>query len=135
MYKESRLEDAFDSIILDNPLPSSTGRVCQHPCDERCRRQTMDESVNMREVHRYIADSILLSDRFEAAVKRVSRAHAGTHWPEDRDGRCWTAGLTAAFYLALLGHDVTVYDPLPEAGRHAALCTAGVSAAQTGSAA
>ena len=40
LYKEGRLEDAFESVIMDNPLPASTGRVCQHPCDDRCRRQT-----------------------------------------------------------------------------------------------
>ncbi|MFZ2084109.1 MAG: hypothetical protein WAU92_06425, partial [Candidatus Sulfotelmatobacter sp.] len=57
LYKEDRLEDAFEAVIMDNPLPSSTGRVCQHPCDSRCRRQTIDEAVNMREVHRFIADS------------------------------------------------------------------------------
>ena len=39
LYKEDRLEDAFESVIMDNPLPASTGRVCQHPCDNRCRRQ------------------------------------------------------------------------------------------------
>jgi len=33
LYKEDRVEDAFLSVILDNPLPASTGRVCQHPCD------------------------------------------------------------------------------------------------------
>ena len=48
----------FVSVIMDNPLPASTGRVCQHPCDSRCRRQTLDEAVNMREVHRFIADTI-----------------------------------------------------------------------------
>jgi len=116
LYKESRLEEAFDSIILDNPLPSSTGRVCQHPCDERCRRQTMDDSVNMREVHRYIADTVLLSDRFGAAVERVSKRmleHTGRKIAIAGAG---PTGLTAAFYLALLGHDVTVFDPMPEPG-------------------
>ena len=39
LYKEGRLEDAFESVVLDNPLPGSTGRVCQHPCDDRCRRR------------------------------------------------------------------------------------------------
>ena len=58
LYQEGRLEDAFESVILDNPLPASTGRVCQHPCDNRCRRQSFDEVVNMREVHRSIADQI-----------------------------------------------------------------------------
>ena len=65
LYQEGRLEDAFLSVILDNPLPASTGRVCQHPCDNRCRRAAIDEPVNMRDVHRLIADEVLLSDRFE----------------------------------------------------------------------
>jgi NADH-quinone oxidoreductase subunit F len=116
LYKERRLEDAFEAVILDNPLPASTGRVCQHPCDARCRRQTIDEPVNMREVHRFIADSIYLSDRYEEMVQRVV-AHKLEH-----TGRkiaiagAGPAGLTAAFYLALLGHDVTVYDSKPQAG-------------------
>ena len=116
LYKESRLEEAFGSIILDNPLPSSTGRVCQHPCDERCRRQSMDSAVNMREVHRFIADSILLSDRFDSAASRIASRmleHTGRKIAIAGAG---PTGLTAAFYLALLGHDVTVFDPMPEAG-------------------
>src|SRR5271165_509106 len=116
LFKEERIEEAFDSIIFDNPLPASTGRVCQHPCDQRCRRLTIDESVNMREVHRFIADSILLSDRFEAAAARVAKRmleHTGRKVAVAGAG---PSGLTAAFYLALLGHDVTVFDPLPEAG-------------------
>ena len=73
LQREERLDDAFVSVIMDNPLPASTGRVCQHPCDRRCRRQTVDEPVNMREVHRFIADSILLSDRFEEAVAQLAK--------------------------------------------------------------
>ena len=116
LYKEQRLEDAFEAVIMDNPLPSSTGRVCQHPCDNRCRRQTMDEAVNMREVHRFISDSILLSDRFDEVVKRIvarKLEHTGRKIAIAGAG---PAGLTAAFYLAMLGHDVTVYDAKAEAG-------------------
>ncbi len=116
LYKEHRLEDAFEAVIMDNPLPSSTGRVCQHPCDNRCRRQTLDEPVNMREVHRFIADSILLSERYEPMVQRILARrleHTGRKIAIVGAG---PAGLTAAFYLALLGHDVTVYDAKPEAG-------------------
>jgi NADH-quinone oxidoreductase subunit F len=116
LYKENRLADAFESVIMDNPLPASTGRVCQHPCESRCRRQSVDEPINMREVHRVIADSILLSDQFDAAAaKVVARRRAGT-------GRTVTivgagpAGLTAAFYLALLGHDVAVHEAHAEPG-------------------
>ncbi len=43
LYKEDRLEEAFEAVVLDNPLPASTGRVCQHPCDNRCRRRSLDE--------------------------------------------------------------------------------------------
>ncbi len=116
LYKENRLEEAFESIIMDNPLPCSTGRVCQHPCDKRCRRQTMDDSVNMREVHRYIADNILLSDKFEPMAERIAGRKLEPTGRKIAIVGAGPTGLTAAFYLALLGHDVTVYDHMPEAG-------------------
>ena len=72
LYKEGRLEDAFVSVIIDNPLPASTGRVCQHPCDDRCRRAALDEAVNMREVHRFIADSDPPVRQIRRMVERVS---------------------------------------------------------------
>ena len=116
LYKEDRLEDAFEAVIMDNPLPSSTGRVCQHPCDSRCRRQTIDEAVNMREVHRFIADSVLLSPRYEHMVKRILVRRLEPTGRKIAIAGAGPAGLTAAFYLALLGHDVTVYDAKSEAG-------------------
>jgi len=116
LYKEHRLEEAFESVVMDNPLPSSTGRVCQHPCDRRCRRQTVDESVNMREVHRFIADAILLSDRFDGMAQRICARKLEPTGRKTAIAGAGPAGLTAAFYLALLGHDVTVYDSKAEAG-------------------
>jgi NADH-quinone oxidoreductase subunit F len=116
LYKEGQLEQAFLSVIFDNPLPSSTGRVCQHPCDNRCRRQTLDQPVNMREVHRFIADSILLSDKYETMVQAVVARKLEPTGRKIAVVGAGPAGLTAAFYLALLGHEVTVYDSKPEAG-------------------
>jgi NADH-quinone oxidoreductase subunit F len=116
LLKENRLEDAFLSVVMDNPLPASTGRVCQHPCDNRCRRHTVDAAVNMRDVHRYIADSIYQSDRFDALVKRVIEHRLP---PTDRKVAVVGAGptgLAAAFYLSLLGHEVTVYESHAEPG-------------------
>jgi len=115
LFQEQRLEDAFLSVVMDNPLPCSTGRVCQHPCDNRCRRRAVDESVNMREVHRFIADSIYNSARFDSLVERIAACKLQ---PTDRKVAIVGAGptgLTAAFYLTLLGHEVTVYEsnPLP----------------------
>jgi len=116
LYKEQRLDDAFESVIMDNPLPSSTGRVCQHPCDNRCRRLTLDEAVNMREVHRFIADSVFNSDRRDEMFKRILARKLEPTGRKIAIAGAGPAGLTAAFYLAMLGHDVTVYDSKAEAG-------------------
>ena len=116
LCKEEKLEQAFLSVILDNPLPCSTGRVCQHPCDNRCRRKTTDEAVNMREVHRFIADSVFLSDKHEGMVQVVLSCMLEPTGRKIAIIGTGPAGLTAAFYLALLGHDVTAYDSKPEAG-------------------
>jgi NADH-quinone oxidoreductase subunit F len=116
LFKEGRLEDAFESVVMDNPLPASTGRVCQHPCEHRCRRQTIDEPINMREVHRLIADSIYGSDRLDPMIQRVvSRKLPETGFRVAVAGAGPT-GLTAAFYLALLGHDVTVFESKDKPG-------------------
>jgi len=116
LFKEGRMEDAFLSVIMDNPLPSSTGRVCQHPCDNRCRRQTLDQSVNMREVHRFIADFIFESDRYKAMVQAILARKLEPTGRKIAVVGAGPAGHTAAFYLAMLGHDVTVFDSNSEAG-------------------
>jgi NADH-quinone oxidoreductase subunit F len=116
LYKEGKLEDAFLSVILDNPLPASTGRVCQHPCEDRCRRSAVDEAVNMRDVHRIIADAVLLTDRFGPMVERLIALKKEPTGREVAVVGAGPAGLTCAYYLALLGHAVTVYDARPEAG-------------------
>ncbi len=116
LYKEGRLEEAFQSVIMDNPLPSSTGRVCQHPCDNRCRRQTVDDAVNMREVHRFIADSIFSSDRYQEMVAWVTSRKLAPTGRKIAIAGAGPTGLTAAFYLALLGHDVTIFEGKSEAG-------------------
>lgn len=92
------------------PFPASLGRVCPRPCEQQCRRICSDDSVSICFLKRYIADVDLL--RPEPYVpgtgrptgKRVAIVGAGP------------AGLSAAFYLRLDGHDVTVFDSHPEAG-------------------
>jgi NADH-quinone oxidoreductase subunit F len=101
---------------MDNPLPASTGRVCQHPCENRCRRQTVDEPINMREVHRVIADSVLLSDQFDAMAARIVARRRPPTGCKVAVAGAGPTGLTAAFYLALLGHEVCVFESHSEAG-------------------
>jgi NADH-quinone oxidoreductase subunit F len=116
LYQEGRIEEAFESVVLDNPLPASTGRVCQHPCDNRCRRQSFDEVVNMREIHRCIADAIYQSDRFGPMLERIIARRLAPTGRKVAVAGSGPTGLTAAFYLAMLGHDVTVFEERSEAG-------------------
>ena len=113
LIKENRIEDAFELILQDNPLPASTGRVCHHPCQSRCRRNEVDATVSTRELHRFAADYMaahadqvrkVTPKKIKSSGKKVSVVGAGP------------AGLTAAYYLAKLGHAVTVYDRYPSAG-------------------
>jgi NADH-quinone oxidoreductase subunit F len=116
LLKLGRLPDAFLALILDNPLPASTGRVCQHPCDNRCRRAGLDESVNMREVHRHIADTVHASDMYPSLIRRVIERKAPTSGKRVAVVGAGPTGLTAAYYLSLLGHAVVVYEANAEAG-------------------
>jgi NADH-quinone oxidoreductase subunit F len=116
LFKEDRLEDAFLSVVFDNPLPASTGRVCQHPCDNRCRRAALDEAVNMRDSHRYIADAIYQSPKFEEMAARVVARKMPATGKKIAVVGAGPTGLTCAYYLALLGHEVVVYDCNPAAG-------------------
>jgi NADH-quinone oxidoreductase subunit F len=115
LLKEDRFDDAFLSVLLDNPLPATTGRVCQHPCEDHCRRAGLDASVNMREVHRYIADAAQGSERFEELAGKVAARRLPATGRKCAVVGAGPAGLTCAYYLALLGHEVMVYDcrPLP----------------------
>ena len=115
LVKEGRIADAYEFILQDNPLPASTGRVCHHPCQGRCRRNEVDDTVSTREVHRFVADYMLENvksrrlrtvepKKLKPTRKKIGIVGAGP------------AGLTAAYYLARLGHKVTVYDAAPSAG-------------------
>jgi NADH-quinone oxidoreductase subunit F len=116
LLKEDRIEDAFEQVVMDNPLPSTTGRVCQHPCEIRCRRAGVDAPINMRETHRYIGDVMYEGGGAKRVLQRIlKRKKAATHKKIVVVG-AGPAGLSAAFYLALLGHKVTVFDKAPNAG-------------------
>ena len=97
-------------VLKANPIPAITGRVCPHPCEDECARGEFDESVSIREVERFVGDHVLenLDEFYEAprrkTAKRVAVVGSGP------------AGLSAAYYLRQAGHEVTVYDRMPEAG-------------------
>ena len=110
LIKQKRFADAYLLIMRDNPLPSVCGRVCNHPCEQKCRRGTMDEAVSVRELKRFASDYVYQQGGIEVSPpsqrKEQSVGIIGSG----------PAGLSAAYYLARLGYDVTIYEALPVAG-------------------
>jgi NADH-quinone oxidoreductase subunit F len=91
------------------PFPFVCGYVCVHPCEAKCRRALLDEAISIKELKRFAAEhgNGLWKENVKVAPatgKRVAIVGSGP------------AGLTAAYYLAKLGHSVTVFEALPEAG-------------------
>lgn len=101
LIKEGRYEDALALIRKDNPFPSVCGYVCEHPCEYSCRRHFVDDGINICGLKRYAVDHAGPMEppaRAESTGKTVAVVGGGP------------GGLTAAYYLSLMGHDVTVYD-------------------------
>ncbi len=116
LLKEDRLEEAFESTIRDNPLPGTIGRICHFHCQMRCRRETIDESVQQGEIHRYLADTMYKMGREKAIYKTLIDEKLPDTGKKIAIIGAGPAGLTAAFYLVRLGHKVTVYDSHSAAG-------------------
>ena len=90
-------------------LPASIGRVCPHPCEKACRRQNVEEPINIAQLKAFAADMDLKSDSYipevkPATGKKIAVIGGGP------------AGLTAAYYLTIMGHSVTVYDMMEKMG-------------------
>jgi NADPH-dependent glutamate synthase beta subunit-like oxidoreductase/CO/xanthine dehydrogenase FAD-binding subunit len=104
------LSEAAGILINTNPLAAITGRVCPHNCEKDCNRGELDETLSIRAIERYVGDYMLAeaAQLYQAPShetgQRVAVVGAGP------------AGLTAAYYLRQLGHKVTIYEALEEAG-------------------
>ena len=91
------------------PMPACIGRVCPHPCEDGCRRQMVEESISIAYLKYFAADRVIqaggyLPPKAAATGKRVGIIGGGP------------GGLTAAYYLSLKGHRVTVVDAMPQRG-------------------
>ena len=99
---------AWETLIRDNPLPAVHGRVCYHPCETSCNRKELDSAVSIHAVERFLGDLAMEQcwpmpvDKVGAG-KRVLVVGAGP------------SGLSAAYHLTRLGHQVEIHDagPLP----------------------
>jgi len=108
MVKAGKYREAIEIIMRDLPLPGILGRVCPHPCEKSCRRLEVDEAISIRELKRVAADHTDLNDIPvpEVAPKDEKVAIVGSG----------PAGLSAAYFLALQGYKVSVYEAMPQAG-------------------
>jgi 2-oxoacid:acceptor oxidoreductase delta subunit (pyruvate/2-ketoisovalerate family) len=102
-------EAAWRVLVQDNPFPAVMGRVCYHPCETSCNRGQFDAAVGINSVERFLGDEAIRRGwKFEAAKassgKKVLVVGAGP------------SGLSAAYHLACLGHQVTIHDAGPLAG-------------------
>lgn len=102
-------EAALKLIKNKVSLPASIGRVCPHPCETACRRGKVDEAINIAQLKAFAADMDLNSDSYlpeknAPTSKKIAIIGGGP------------AGLTAAYRLAISGHEVTVYDMMEKMG-------------------
>ena len=102
-------EAALKLIKNKVSLPASIGRVCPHPCESACRRGKVDEAINIAQLKAFAADMDLNSDSYlpeknAPTGKKIAIIGGGP------------AGLTAAYRLAISGHEVTVYDMMEKMG-------------------
>ena len=107
LIKYGRYADAVRLIRKDNPFPSACAYICEHPCEARCRRNMIDDAVNIRGLKRYAVDNagyVPQPDCAEPSGKKVAVIGGGP------------SGLSAAYYLALMGHKVTVYEKRAKLG-------------------
>ena len=97
------------------PFPSVLGRVCPAPCEEHCRRDEVDEAIAIRDSHRYAGDQVIKAQAkgVKAPVPFEVQASSGKRVAVIGSG---PAGASAAYYLAIAGHAVTIYERDPEPG-------------------
>lgn len=100
---------AINLIRKNNPLPTACAMICEHPCEERCRRNLIDDAINIRGLKKYAVDQI------PADQVQVPRANplTGKKVAVIGGGPC---GLTAAYFLSLMGHKVTIFEGKPRLG-------------------
>ncbi len=104
-----RADDAVRLIRKDNPFPTACALICEHPCEKRCRRRMIDDAVNIRGIKRFAVDnasasSVPIPTRAPETGKRIAIVGSGP------------SGLTAAYFLQLMGHQCTVFEEKKKLG-------------------
>lgn len=107
LVSEGRYSDAVRLIRKDNPFPTACALICEHPCEARCRRNMIDTSVNIRGLKRFAVDNagvVPPPEKAPSTGKKVAVIGGGP------------SGLSAAYYLSLMGHQVTIFEQRKKLG-------------------
>ncbi|MBP5280882.1 MAG: FAD-dependent oxidoreductase, partial [Lachnospiraceae bacterium] len=107
LVHEERYADAIRLIRKDNPLPSVCAYVCEHPCENHCKRNLVDAAINIRGLKKMAADhagEVPVPECAKATGKKVAVIGGGP------------GGLSAAYFLSLMGHKVTIYEQRKKLG-------------------
>lgn len=110
LIANGEFKEALKLIKEVLPLPAAIGRVCPHPCEDACRRELVEEPISIAFLKSFVADvdlrdkEIFMPDMAPASGKTVGIIGGGP------------GGLSAGYFLAASGHDVTIYDAMPEMG-------------------
>lgn len=107
---EGKYQEALELIKKDNPFPAVCGRICPHPCEDECTRGTVDESLAIDAIKMFIADQ----DR-NAEMRYIPEIRTEYDGKEKEGKRIAVvgsgpAGLSCAYYLAVEGYQVTVFE-------------------------
>ena len=107
LVSKGRYADAVRLIRKDNPFPTACALICEHPCEARCRRNMIDVSINIRGLKRYAVDHsghVPAPENAPSTGKRVAIVGGGP------------GGLSAAYYLQLMGHHAVIFEKQPKLG-------------------
>ncbi|MDY4443700.1 MAG: NAD(P)-binding protein [Butyricicoccus sp.] len=107
LVRAGRYADAVRLIRKDNPFPTACAFVCEHPCEARCRRNMVDDAVNICGIKHFAVTHV---GKVEPVANQPS---TGKRVAIIGGGPC---GLSCAFYLQLMGHQAVVYEQRPKLG-------------------
>lgn len=107
LVQQKRYADAVRLIRRDNPMPTTCAYICEHPCENRCKRTIIDAPVNIRGLKKMAVDNagiVPVPECEQDTGKKVAIIGGGP------------GGLSAAYYLALMGHKVTIFEQRKQLG-------------------
>ncbi|NFH69712.1 FAD-dependent oxidoreductase [Clostridium botulinum] len=107
LIAQKRYSDAVKLIRKDNPFPTACAFICEHPCEARCRRNMLDDSINIKGLKRFAVDNagkVPIPKCSSPTGKKIAVIGGGP------------GGLSAAYFLALMGHKVVIYEKREKLG-------------------